>query len=50
MGNIVYAQNSIFDKNIDWDSYEIKSEIAYKKIEVNKIKDDLLIYLRDKGG
>lgn len=41
------VQKSLFSKNINWNKYEKLVSTTYKAKEINKIKDDLLIYLKD---
>jgi len=46
LGNTMYAQESIFTKNVNWKNYEKEYDVKEKIIEVNKIKDELLVYLK----
>lgn len=42
-----FAQKSIFEKSFDWKGYEQQFDLKYRIGEINKIKDDLLLYFNE---
>ena len=46
--NGLHAQYNFFNTKIDWNKWELVGSIDNKKVEVAKIKDELLMYLNQK--